>query len=75
MSYKYQNVSKMEQSLVGYGTVKSNEAIVCDEAIENPNFKYLGEQSSDNAITSIAEPQENAVTEATFIEPTELKES
>lgn len=37
--YSYRNISKMVQTLVGYGQVKPNEVITTTFKVENPNFE------------------------------------
>ncbi len=76
MSYKYKNISDSEQSLIGFGVVDADAEIETDRVIENPNFKYVGTGDSP-VINAIAEPQDNAVTEANIVEDTstETKES
>lgn len=67
--YKYQNVSKEVQTVVRDGNisprvVKPGESVVSSVAIENPNFKYLGEVQEDSAsVNGTQVKQDTAVTE------------
>ncbi len=74
MSYKYKNVSESDQALIGHGYVKPGESIETDTVIENPNFKYEGEVTTGTLIEAVTQPQDNAVTEANLIEPTQIEE-
>ena len=68
--YKYQNVSDTKQTLVQEGNISPRNVdpqaiVLSDVAIENPNFKYIGEETAQSGgIVGVAERQENAVTEA-----------
>lgn len=68
--YKYQNVSEETQSITRNGNitpriVKAGATVLTDVPIENPNFKYLGEEQTGTAnINAITVTQENAVTQA-----------
>jgi hypothetical protein len=68
--YKYQNVSKVQQTITANGNitprvVEAGETLLSSVAIENPNFKYLGEDQSDSAgVTGTVVTQENQVNEA-----------
>lgn len=70
--HKYQNVSETDQTITTNGNinprvVKSGETVLSDVPIENPNFKYIGEDSrSVNA--TVDQPQAGAVTNAQLIE-------
>lgn len=41
-TFKYKNVTKQPQSLVGYGTVKPGKTIETQKAVHNPNFVLAG---------------------------------
>ena len=65
--YKYQNVSETDQTITANGNinprvVKSGETVTSDVPIENPNFKFVGDDHAVNA--TVDQPQENAVTNA-----------
>ena len=66
--FKYQNVSKQEQTITANGNinprvVKPDATVLSDVPIENPNFKYVGEDSNSVNAT-VDQPQANAVTNA-----------
>lgn len=67
--YKYKNVSATEQSLIGFGIVKAGEEIETDRAVENPNFKYIGD-----GVVGTQVAQANAVTEAELVTPQQAEE-
>lgn len=67
--YKYQNISKSTQTVTASGNinprvVKSGEECVSDVAIENPNFKYVGEAGDNKVQGVITQTSPNAVTQA-----------
>ncbi|HSH31211.1 MAG TPA: hypothetical protein VK963_00925 [Candidatus Saccharimonadales bacterium] len=45
--YTYQNTSDQELMLVGFGVVAGGGTIETDDIIENPNFKLVSGNSSD----------------------------
>jgi len=47
---KYRNISKLTQSLIGFGVVKSNETIETKEKINNPNFELVSEETAPKKI-------------------------
>lgn len=70
--HKYQNVSKEDQTITANGNinpriVKAGETVLSDVPIENPNFKYVGTDSSSVKGT-VDQPQAGAVTNAQLIE-------
>ena len=72
--YKYQNVSNVEQVVMAEGEVNprvvpAGATTVSSVAIENPNFKYIGEdQSESSSIQSVdTAMQPGAVTDATLV--------
>jgi hypothetical protein len=71
--FKYQNVSKVDQTITASGNinpriVKAGETVVADVAIENPNFKYVGEADAPNSIQgTVNQPQAGAVTNAELV--------
>jgi hypothetical protein len=50
--YKYQNISDLEQVLIGHGRVPAGGEITSATAIENANFKFLGEVNDDPETTA-----------------------
>lgn len=42
--FKYQNISEVEQSLIGVGRVSAGKTVETDEPVYNPNFKIVGSQ-------------------------------
>jgi len=61
---KYENVSGVDQSLVGYGVIKAGAIVEVPFLIENPNFKPVGEVSVGQSVVATAAPQSNALTDA-----------
>ncbi len=64
--YKYQNVSEQDQTITTNGNitpriVKSGETCLSTVVIENPNFKYLGEEDAASVKGTVDQPQANAV--------------
>lgn len=77
--FKYQNVSKVDQTITGDGNikpriVKAGETVVSDKPLENPNFKYVGEEDSSKVQGVVTEPQPGAVTEASKLDNETNKE-
>lgn len=67
--FKYQNVSKQEQTITATGNikprvVKPDETVLSDIPIENPNFKYIGKEDDNSVHATVNTPQAGAVTEA-----------
>lgn len=68
--YKYQNVSKESQVITANGNinpriVKAGDTVLSNVAIENPNFKYLGEeQQNTSGVSGTQVSQPNMITEA-----------
>lgn len=67
--YKYQNVSKADQTITITGNinpriVKAGQETVSDVVIENPNFKYVGEVSDNGVQGVVTQSGPGAVTEA-----------
>lgn len=60
---KYENVSGVDQSLVGYGIVKAGATINVPFKIENPNFTVISEEDNKEVVATAA-PQPNAITDA-----------
>lgn len=77
--YKYQNVSKTEQTLTVTGNinpriVKAGDLTVSDVVIENPNFKYVGE--AENGVQGVVnQAGPGAVTEAQKLDNETNKEN
>lgn len=77
--YKYQNVSESEQTIVAEGNINprvvaAGEFTLADRAIENPNFKYIGEFDEEGKeivrqVDATAAPDDNAVTDAQIATP------
>ena len=67
--YKYKNVSDMEQSLIGFGVVAAGDEIETDRAVENPNFKFIGD-----GVVGTQVAQANVVTEAELVTPQQAEE-
>lgn len=64
MQYIYKNVSEIVQHIVGVGSVEAGAEITTSSAIENPNFKYIGEATENSKVSAVTQPQDGVVTEA-----------
>jgi len=74
MSYQYKNISDSTQTLTGSKkmskrVVEPGETVICESALENPNFEFVGESDDavdGNQVVGKTGQQPNAVTEATL---------
>lgn len=71
---KYENISGVDQSLVGYGVVKAGESVEVPFLIENPNFRAVGAVSPGQTVVATAAPQPNALTDAAPVSDTNNSE-
>lgn len=77
--YKYQNVSEQEQTITSEGdinprVVKPGETTLSSVGLENPNFKFLGEDVATETQSATDTKQEtNLSTEENKVEEQESK--
>lgn len=71
--YKYQNVSNQEQSLIGHGVFAPGAFVMTKVALNNPNFKYVGEvkESEDAGAVQAVLPDTNP-NKVTDVNPTAI---
>lgn len=61
---KYENISGLDQSLIGYGVVEAGATVEVPFLIENPNFRAVGSVDAGKSVVATTAPQPNAVSDA-----------
>ena len=50
---KYKNISKEEQTLIGYGKFKPDETVNSNTTINNANFEIVVEQKKNDNVVDV----------------------
>lgn len=56
MSFKYKNVSELDQSIDGYGIIKAGEEFTAEVEVYNKNFELVGSQN-ESAHIPVEQPK------------------